>query len=74
MAKINFEVKDYGLTTIGVRGQVVIPKKIRSALKIKTGEQFLVLVNNKQAIVLIKAENFAKIVKEMTIKLKDLVK
>ena len=33
----------YGLTTLGEKGQAVVPAEARRALKIKTGEKLLVL-------------------------------
>jgi len=35
--------KVYGTVTVGQRGQVVIPMKARRALKIKKGDQMIVL-------------------------------
>lgn len=32
-----------GSTSMGVRGQIVIPKKARDSMKAKTGDQFLVI-------------------------------
>ena len=58
------EIKNYGLTTIGQRGQVVIPKEIRDKLKIKAGEKFLVFTKGDDVISLIKPENFDKLIRE----------
>ena len=33
----------YGMTVLGERGQLVIPKEARSKLKLKNGDQFLVV-------------------------------
>jgi AbrB family looped-hinge helix DNA binding protein len=33
----------YGTTVLGERGQIVIPKEARSKLKLKNGDQFLVV-------------------------------
>lgn len=35
-----------GVTVVGERGQVVIPKKVREKLKIKSGDSFLVMEKN----------------------------
>ena len=35
--------KIYGVTTLGERGQVVIPKELRSKLKMNDGDRFLVV-------------------------------
>jgi AbrB family looped-hinge helix DNA binding protein len=32
----------YGMTVLGERGQIVIPKEARKKLKLKNGDQFLV--------------------------------
>jgi AbrB family looped-hinge helix DNA binding protein len=66
MAKSHFEFKNYGFTTIGERGQVVIPKEIRKIMKIKAGDKFLVFSHEKSGISLIKPEKFDRIIKEMT--------
>ena len=34
-----------GSTSMGVRGQIVIPKKARDSMRAKTGDQFLVIEN-----------------------------
>ena len=33
----------YGMTVLGERGQLVIPKEARSKLKLKNGDQFMVV-------------------------------
>jgi len=35
----------YGSTTVGERGQIVLPVKLRNDLKIKKGDKLLVLVD-----------------------------
>jgi AbrB family looped-hinge helix DNA binding protein len=43
MTKLNLpEITNYGMATMGERGQVVIPKKIRDKMKIKPGDNFMV--------------------------------
>lgn len=60
-------VKFYGSTTIGPKGQVVIPSKLRKELKINTGDQFVVLKNeHMDCIVLVKAKNIANMLKDIT--------
>ncbi|NLZ96811.1 MAG: AbrB/MazE/SpoVT family DNA-binding domain-containing protein [Candidatus Magasanikbacteria bacterium] len=44
---------------MGVRGQVVIPKKIREKLKIKSGDNFLVMEKN-GAIIFIPTQQVKK--------------
>mgnify|MGYP001604445075 FL=1 len=48
LGKSGFHV--YGMTVLGERGQLVIPKEARSKLKLKNGDQFMV------------AEHFGKII------------
>ena len=61
-SKMTFEFKSYGMTTIGERGQVVIPKEIRQKLKIKAGDQFLVICRDNAIISFIKPEKFDKMI------------
>lgn len=49
-----------GVTVVGVRGQVVIPKKVREKLKIKSGDSFLVMEKN-GAIVFVPTQQVKKI-------------
>ncbi len=35
-----------GSTSIGTRGQIVIPKKARDLMRVKIGDHFLVIENN----------------------------
>lgn len=56
-----------GTTTIGPKGQIVIPAKLRKNLKINTGDQLLVFQNeHPNSIVLVKAEDISTIIKSMT--------
>ena len=73
MAKLKFHhFKNYGLTTIGERGQVVIPKEIRAAMKIKPGDKFLVFGRGNAVLGLIKPEKFDKLINETISQLKDI--
>lgn len=36
-------IRVYGTTVLGERGQIVIPKEARGKLKLKNGDQFLVV-------------------------------
>jgi AbrB family looped-hinge helix DNA binding protein len=69
---MSFEFKNYGMTTMGERGQVVIPKEIRKKMNINPGDQFLVFCRDNAIIGFIKPEKFDKMI-EMTIgKLKNI--
>jgi AbrB family looped-hinge helix DNA binding protein len=70
--KIAFGFKQYGMTTIGERGQVVIPKEIRKIMKIKPGDQFLVFCRDNAVIGFIKPEKFDTIIERHISHLKNL--
>jgi AbrB family looped-hinge helix DNA binding protein len=55
--------KFYGLTTLGARGQVVIPAEARKDLKLKAGDQMLVIGKFGKALGLIKAEELEDLAK-----------
>lgn len=55
--KEGHSLKICGTTTIGERGQVVIPAEVRQAMGLKTGDKLLVFCKFDQLICLIKAEN-----------------
>ncbi len=50
----------YGTTTVGERGQVVIPVEAREKLGIKAGDKLLVLSPKKDMLVLAKPGEFEK--------------
>ncbi|HVY67804.1 MAG TPA: AbrB/MazE/SpoVT family DNA-binding domain-containing protein [Patescibacteria group bacterium] len=54
--------KFYGATTVGARGQVVIPAPARRDLGISPGDQLLVIGKFGRAIGLIKAEAMSQLV------------
>lgn len=47
-----------GVTTVGDKGQIVIPAKARKLFSIKTGDQLVVLGDEAQGLALLKSENF----------------
>lgn len=56
----------YGTTTVGPKGQIVIPAKLRKELAIKTGEQFLVFKNEHfHGIVIIKTNQISHLLKSI---------
>ncbi len=61
-SKIHKHDKVYGAATVGARGQVVIPAAARKDLKIRPGDQLLVLGKFGKALGLVKAEEFEKLV------------
>jgi AbrB family looped-hinge helix DNA binding protein len=56
----NNEKSFYGTTTIGGKGQVVIPAKARESMKIKKGEKLLVFGISRDMVVLSKLSNLEK--------------
>ena len=65
----------YGTTTVGPKGQIVVPSKLRKSLKIKTGDQFIVFKNSTmESIVILKASNVTKMLKKLNTELTNLEK
>jgi len=69
---MSFGFKNYGMTTMGERGQVVIPKEIRKKFEIKPGDQFLVFCRDNAIIGFIKPEKFDTIIETHIAHLKKL--
>ena len=57
MKKIN-DKKFLGVTTLGEKGQIVIPAEARVAMKLSKGEKLIVMTTHKNALVIIKASQF----------------
>lgn len=55
-----------GTTTVGERGQVVIPADIRSKMKLVIGEKLFVFTHKNEVIGLVRAVDFDKILEKMT--------
>ncbi len=73
MAKFEIpEIKNYGMATMGERGQIVIPKEIRKMMKIKAGEKLLVFSKGSSLVGFIKPEEFDKLISKFTKQLLDL--
>lgn len=73
MTKIELaKLKNYGLATMGERGQIVIPKEIRNAMKIKSGDKFLAFLRGDAVVAFIKPEKFDKLISEFASKLMNL--
>jgi AbrB family looped-hinge helix DNA binding protein len=67
----------FGITTIGGKGQVVIPAEARAALKLVKGEKLMVVSPNKNVIVLAKAselEAFASQLSKRLASMKKIIK
>ncbi len=59
------ESKMYGTTTIGARGQVVIPASARKDLGLKPGDQLVVLGKFSKFLGLIKIDEMAEFAKQI---------
>ncbi|MFW6283623.1 MAG: AbrB/MazE/SpoVT family DNA-binding domain-containing protein [Minisyncoccales bacterium] len=57
-------VESFGSTTLGKRGQVVIPAEIRKKMNLKAGENFIALLVD-GSIVFLPAEKFEKMVSQL---------
>lgn len=65
--------KFYGTSTIGEKGQIVIPKEARSAMKTKTGEKFLVFGAG-DMLMMTKISSMEKIASDMARRLEAMQK
>lgn len=63
-----------GTTTIGEKGQVVIPAEARKGLGLKSGDKLLVFCMGKNMVTLAKFEQLEKIADSMSHKLEGLRK
>ncbi len=62
------EMKCYGSTVLGEKGQLVVPAEIRKKFGLKPGDKFLVLTGKKMGtwgIILVKANVLSKVVEKM---------
>jgi AbrB family looped-hinge helix DNA binding protein len=60
-------MKFYGSTTVGERGQIVLPAKLRDDFKIQKGDMLLVIGNvDAYRIILVNAETMSKHLDLMT--------
>ncbi|MBN1778734.1 MAG: AbrB/MazE/SpoVT family DNA-binding domain-containing protein [Candidatus Buchananbacteria bacterium] len=59
----------YGTTTVGEKGQAVIPAQARQKMKIKKGEKLLVFGFGQEMITLVKLEKIEKIASQLADKL-----
>ena len=72
------DMKFYGSTTVGERGQIVLPAKLRTDFKIKKGDKLLVIGNaDSYRIVLVNPESMSKyldIMSQQISKMKSTIK
>ncbi|MDO8590489.1 MAG: AbrB/MazE/SpoVT family DNA-binding domain-containing protein [bacterium] len=62
-----------GITTLGEKGQVVIPAEIRKSLNLKSGEKLIVFSKDDGIIGLSKISNFEKFTSHLA-KIQNLIK
>ncbi|MDO8557716.1 MAG: AbrB/MazE/SpoVT family DNA-binding domain-containing protein [bacterium] len=60
--KLHNQDRLYGTTTMGARGQVVIPAKARADFKLKAGDQLLVLGKFGKVLAFMKADQMEEFV------------
>jgi AbrB family looped-hinge helix DNA binding protein len=58
--------KVYGAVTVGERGQVVIPAKIRKLYRVKPGDRLIVFAKENGPIAFIPAEQFSEFLDQAT--------
>lgn len=60
--------KFYGSTTVGTKGQIVLPAKLRKELKIAAGDKLIVLVHNMapaRPVLIVKSKDLTEIVQRI---------
>ncbi|MCX6785997.1 MAG: AbrB/MazE/SpoVT family DNA-binding domain-containing protein [Candidatus Komeilibacteria bacterium] len=62
----------YGITTLGKKGQVVIPAAARSKMDLTKGEKLLVFSPDQNLLVLSKLDNLEKLAEHLVNKLKTI--
>ena len=62
-------IPSFGTAVMGERGQIVIPKEIRDQMRLKKGEQIMVMFHN-ESIMLITRDKMEAFVKQLTSSLK----
>jgi AbrB family looped-hinge helix DNA binding protein len=68
------ERKFYGITTLGEKGQVVVPSEARKAMGLKKGEKLLVLGIGHDMLAFSKVANIQHLITKLQSKLQNLKK
>jgi AbrB family looped-hinge helix DNA binding protein len=58
--------KFLGITTLGEKGQIVIPAEARAAMKLTRGEKLIVMGNHDKILVIMKASRFEAMASHLT--------
>ncbi len=72
--KSSKDKKFYGSTTLGEKGQVVIPKEARKEMKLKKGEKLLVFGKGCDMLALAKIDHMQKFAEELSKRLESIRK
>ena len=64
----------YGATTVGEKGQVVIPQEVREAMKLEKGDKLLVFGMGDDMVAFSKLSHFEKFEKHLSAKLDNIRK
>ena len=70
MIKPHTKDEIYGITTIGEKGQLVIPAKAREAMGLKKGSQLMVFSMGHEMVALAKLSDMAMLASHLSKKLK----
>lgn len=65
----HFDEKLMGITSLGERGQVVIPANIREELNLKKGEKLMVFAKHRHFIGIVKFDEMSEYLKKMLSKI-----
>ena len=74
MKKKSFKDITMGITSLGKRGQVVIPANIRKKLKIKSKEKFMVLLTHSETVIFVPVRRFKKMIYQLDKKISEFKK
>ncbi len=58
--------KFLGITTLGEKGQIVIPAEARAAMKLTRGEKLIVMGNHDNVLIIMKASRFETMASHLT--------
>jgi AbrB family looped-hinge helix DNA binding protein len=64
--------KCYGTTSLGDRGQIVIPKEAREDLGLNKGDKLLVCGKHNKALILVKTDQLPNLIEELIKSLEQL--